>query len=468
MRTITTILFFFYLSFVNSQVAICGESDQEIFQRFYANQPQNTTNTTYDATTKYVFNVKFHVVYNDNGTTRTNSLGEPGIPIGFDEIMNAIRDLNVAFNQFNIYFKYRGFDQINDTNFLELETNEEMNDLRSMYSTQNCINLFIVNGTVNGAVARTQFLDDNWFIRKWTLCHELGHFFGLQHVFASYNGVCENAPRFSDEIGFNANTAGDGIVDTHAWGNTLENNFIDCNYVGGAVDCDNRAIMPVILTTENNFYIDGPPRNNFLAIEPYYTNCQPIFTPGQGRRMRSAITGYWAASFAALMTSVESLYEPFEVIGFGGNRIISVHDNGDGSGFVCRDLKIKHRFQKGFDYVFPDNDGVTDLINWNPDQVPENSNHYFNYTVIINQIDPANAMTILLDTRGQHCEFEEFVSGQDVITDYLGSYVFTVEEWDSLKVQDPNLYDYLQKNKYHIIKKVTDKGTIYQVTIYKQ
>ena len=59
MRTITTILFFFYLSFVNSQVAICGESDQEIFQRFYANQPQNTTNTTYDATTKYVLTLSF-------------------------------------------------------------------------------------------------------------------------------------------------------------------------------------------------------------------------------------------------------------------------------------------------------------------------------------------------------------------------------------------------------------------------
>ncbi|MFN5774541.1 hypothetical protein [Flavobacterium sp.] len=345
-----------------------------------------------------------------------------------------------------------------------------MQDLRSSYSTPNCINLFIVNGTVWGGAARGQFLDDNWFVKKWTLCHEMGHIFGLLHVFAANNGVCEKASRNPNDgpLLFNAFTAGDMILDTHAWGNTIDNNFINCNYIGGAIDCDNTAILPVVLPTENNYFIDGPPMYNFLAIEPHQYTCEPKFTPGQGRKKRENITGILAASYAAQMTSVESLYEPFEVIGFGGNRIISVHDNGDGSGYVCRDLKIKHRFQKGFDYVFPDNDGVTDLINWNPDQVPENSNHYFNYTVIINQIDPANALTILLDTRGQHCEFEEFVSGQEIITDFIGSYVFTVEEWDSLKVQDPNLYDYLQKNKYHIIKKITDKGTVYQVTIYKQ
>lgn len=468
MKTITSILFFFCLQFVNSQVAICGESDQEIHQKFYTNQLQNTTNTLYDATTKYVFNVKFHVVYNDNGITRTNNLGNPGIPIGFEEVMNAIRDLNVAFNQFNIYFKYRGLDQINNTDFLNLETPQELNNLGSIYSIPNSINLFIVNGTVSGAAARGQYFDDNWFVRKWTLCHEMGHIFGLQHVWFENNGICENAQRLPGEPDFNADSAGDKIRDTHAWGNTNDIHFQNCDYIGGAIDCAGSPINPTVLPYQNNYFISGPPIYNYLNTDSTDYTCEPIFTPGQGRKMRENITGTWAASFTAQMTSVESLYEPFESISFGGNTVISIEDFGDGSAFVCRNLKVRNRFQKGFDYVFPDNDGVQDLINFNTDQLPENVNQHFNYRVIINQVDPTVSQTLLFDTRGQHCDFEEFVSGTDLVTDFLGSYIFTIEEWDKLKLSDPRLYDYLQNNKYHIIKKETEKGAIYQVTIYKQ
>lgn len=39
---------------------------------------------------------------------------------------------------------------------------------------------------------------------------------------------------------------------------------------------------------------------------------------------------------------------------------------------------------------------------------------------------------------------------------------------NKLKVNDPNLYDYLQSHKYHIIKKVTETGVLYEVVVYKQ
>jgi hypothetical protein len=468
MRTFSLFILLLFLSITNAQTSICGESDQEIFEKFYTNITTNNSNNTYDATTKYVFNVKFHVVYNDNGTTRTNNQGDTGIPIGFDEVMNAIRDLNLAFNQFNIYFKYRGFDQINNTDLLSLETSQELQALQNNYSTPNCINLFIVNGNVYNAVARGYVFDDNWFVRKWTLCHEMGHNFGLQHVYAVTNGVCENATRDQFSTYFNADTAGDKIIDTHAWGNTNDIHFQNCDYIGGAIDCLGFPIIPTVLTNQNNYLITGPPVYNYLNAESLDYTCEPIFTPGQGRKMRENITGYWAASYTAQMTSVESLYEPFESISFGGSTVISIEDFGDGSAFVCRNLKVRNRFQKGFDYVFPDNDGVQDLINFNPDQLPENVNQHFNYRIIINQVDPTVSQTLLLDTRGQYCDFEEFVSGKDIITDFLGSYIFTIEEWDKLKLSDPRLYDYLQNNKYHIIKKETEKGAVYQVTIYKQ
>ena len=183
--------------------------------------------------------------------------------------------------------------------------------------------------------------------------------------------------------------------------------------------------------------------------------------------MREAIVGYWSASYNAQMNTIESLYQPFEAITFAGNTVISIEDLEDGTANVCRNLKVKHRFQKGFDYVFPDNDGNPDLNVFGVNDLPENINHDLNYDVIINQIDPNTEGTVLLCTRGQFCEIEPFISGIDIKTDFLGSYNFTVEEWDRLKVSDPNLYQYLESNKYHIIKKETDKGVIYQVTIYK-
>lgn len=101
-------LIFFFLLFssqVFCQSFVCGENQQEIIDKF--NMQNTSTNSltppNYDATTKYVFNVFYHVVYNDDGVTRTNYLGDPGIIIGFEEIMNSIRDLNINFNQFNIF-----------------------------------------------------------------------------------------------------------------------------------------------------------------------------------------------------------------------------------------------------------------------------------------------------------------------------------------------------------------------------
>lgn len=462
--TLILISFHSFNSF--SQDFICGVDDQEIINHFN-NIPANSnfTNSVYDADTKYVFNVRFHVVYNDDGVTRTNNVGDVGIPIGFDEVMNAIRDLNVNFNQFNIYFKYFGFDKINETDYLQLETYEEMTQLRTAYSISNAINIFIVNGTVFGAPARTNFFDDNWFIRSWTQCHEMGHNFGLVHVYAATNGICERATRDIQNPNFNATTAGDWVLDTHAFGNANDNNFTNCNYIGGAIDCHGAAIEPATLT--NGYFVAGPPYNNFLNAEDIYSTCLPSFTPGQGVRMRNAITGYWASSYNAQMNTIESLYQPFEEITFGGNTVISIEDLEDGNANVCRNLKVRHRFQKGFDYVFPDNDGNPDLNIFGVNDLPENINHDLNYNVIINQIDPNSEGTVLLCTRGQFCEIEPFISGIDIKTDFLGSYNFTVEEWDRLKVSDPDLYQYLESNKYHIIKKETDKGVIYQVTIYK-
>lgn len=451
---------------VFSQTLQCGEDDQELFNHFYtipANS--NYTNSTYDATTKHVFNVRFHVIYNDDGVTRTNNLGDPGIPIGFNEVMNAIRDLNVNFNQFNIFFKYWGYDQINETDYLNLETLEELNQLRTNYSTPDAINIFILNGAAWGAPSRSGFLDDDWFIRPWTQVHEMGHNFGLSHVYAANNGICEHATRVPGP-NFNATTAGDWILDTLPVGNADNTYFnSNCDYTGGAIGCYNEPIQATTLT--NGYFISGPPFYNFLNAEEVNSACSPIFTPGQGVKMRENIVGFWAAQYNAHRNTVESLYQPFEEMAFGGNTVISVDDLGDGTAEVCRNLKVRHRFQKGFTYVFPDNDGNPDLINFGVDDIPENVNHDFNYNLIINQIDPVTEGEVLICSRGQFCITEPFVSGDDLVTDFLGSYNFSMQHWDHLQVADPNLYNQLERNKYHIIKKYTESGYVFEVTLYR-
>ena len=448
---------------VFSQNFVCGENQQEILDKF--NQHSNTAMpVVYDANTKYVFNVFYHVVYNDDGVTRTNSLGDPGIPIDFDEVMNSIRDLNIHFNQFNIFFKYRGFDKINNTSALIIETSTELTAIRNQYSLPSMFNIFVVNGSVYNAYARGDFFDDEAFIDTWVKVHEMGHLFSLVHP-NFYQGDCniwEHAPRDVNAPDFNADVAGDQVVDTHI---EVSSSYIDsnCDYIGGGVDCLGNSVL---IETVNGYTIK-PGYDNFMYVTGT-TACTPKFTPGQIRRMREAITGYWATYYQEKMTTIESLYQPFETTYIGGSHIVSTEDLGNGYAKVCRNRLEKHRFQKGFDCVFPNNDGNPDLIATAPDDIPVDINHTSDYPMIINQIDPLNpAYVNVVCTKGVVCDEEEFIAGIDFIADNLGGYLFTIEEWDNLKVKDPQLYENLQSGKYHIIKKETKSGIVIEVTLFK-
>lgn len=469
-------LFFFLLvtqaTSLLAQTATCGVDDQELIDRFYTT-PENSSfsKTAYNADTKYVFNVRFHVVYNDDGITRTNTLGVPGIPIGFDEVMNAIRDLNVNFNQFNIFFKYYGFDQVNETDYLTIETNTEYNELiASAYSVPDAINIYIVNGgVIGGAIARAQAFDDNWFIRKWTLCHEIGHFFGLMHPDFSNAPNCENvehAERDPSMPNFNADIKGDRIVDTHAAGNMSGLHYNGCDYLGGAVDCLGVPIQPY--TFPNGYHLAGPPMYNMMMAEDIESSCTPFFTPGQGIRMRERITGTFASYYAAMMNSVESLYEPFEYPLVLGD-ILSVQDQpGQGGAIVCRQIMYNLRFQKGFDYFFTDSDenSVTVNVNTQYDHLIL-PNTYLDVT--IHQVDPTVVRQVgfISNKVDRICAFEAYKSGMLYSTQVLGSMNMTIEELNEIEVNDPDLYKNLMEDYYYILKKMTESGAIQESQFYK-
>ena len=75
------------------------------------NLHKNTSSASFDDS-KYVINVFFHIVNKDDGTRE--------IPIEESNIIEAITILNDKFNQFDIYFKFKGFNHINNSNKLTI------------------------------------------------------------------------------------------------------------------------------------------------------------------------------------------------------------------------------------------------------------------------------------------------------------------------------------------------------------
>lgn len=475
-------------------------NDNEIPQTYSAYSTMSTPPSP-ALYTKKVYNIYFHILTEEGSVS---SIGEA-------EVMNAVRNLNVAYNQFYIYFKYRGFDNIYSNEYLDIRTPGNTlspslptaNDLHSYslqnnYQVNNSINIFVVhnfyqinNGieTVLPGFASLAMFNPNVgnnmpnifipqaFFTTGVLVHEMGHLFGAEHTNKSGVGltpptsaVCEYVNRtFSPDLYiYNATSAGDGNADTYASPSEYEDADVDENgvYIGGQRDCSGFAFG-----TEGVLYKTYlVPIKNFMNVNRIEDiQFQGEFTYDQGVRFRSFIDNPSVNSPLPLYeTTVESLYEPFETTNIGGDVIISIEDLGNGYANVCRNLLEKHRFQEGFDYTFPENDGYPDLINVNINHIPVDINHTFDYPIIINQIDPIHPGTVrVVCTRGVVCAEEEFVSGTDLITDFIGSYNFTIEQWDTLKVNDPNLYEYLEANKYHIIKKETKTGVIYQVVIYK-
>lgn len=387
--------------------------------------------------------------------------------------MNALRDLNVNFNQFNIFFKYYGMDQINETDYLIIENSNELNQLiNSSYSIPNAINIYIVNGSVAGAAARVYTFDDDFFVRQWTICHEIGHLFGLVHpYFIPYNlpvgltwcDVTEHATRNNSDPDFNATTRGDQVVDTHSYVFDSSKFDSNCIYIGGAFDCLGVPIVNTILPNTNGYQI-SPQINNFMDENE---SCLPIFTPGQGIRMREAITGYWANTFNSWMNTVESLYQPFESTEVAGNNIVSVTDNHNGTATVCRSIVRRDRFQKGFDCVFYNmNNNVIDSSI--PDDLKVISERTFDYKVKIAQVDSTNTEIVtVVCTKGVICNTEPYISGKILSMQVLGSMNITVKELNEAQVNDPNLFDQLMEQYYHIIRKETESGAIDEKIIYK-
>ncbi len=435
---------------------------------------------------KYVYKLHFNIIRDNNGVRVYGNVGEA-------EVMNIVRDLNLNFNQFNIFFKYVGFDYANNTNFIGDFFVNNLNSTFGSITDSQTFNINILDGKVldydqyNNIVSipgvgffygTTVFLSYNAVNLTRVASHEIGHCFNLYHDFRGYDDTNiynrENVIRATSQInnGYNANFYGDKIHDTPAtkiWEDENQYNALGI-YIGNDID-SNTALQP---TDINRFFkTEYPKKNNIMHVHdgPDYT-IGYVFTPGQGKRMRwtiaTDIQGEYGAYYLA-ETAWEELYQPFETKLIGGDVIISVTENPDdtGSAIVCRNLLHIDRFQKGFTMKFTDIDGP-EIAGSSPDDLMEMDRTGSYFTTVTEYQPDLKQMVVVDCTRGVVCEEEPYIGGIVFSTQVLGSMNITVKELNEIEAKDPDLFNKLLQQYYHILKKTTSSGAVMEKFFYKE
>jgi hypothetical protein len=471
----------------------------------------NRYTSTFDNGEKFIFNVKFHAVFGDNSENIYN--------VNEDFFLNMIAKINIALNQYNIFFKYRGYNSIEDNSFcyasngyssIQFQQLKDRFVQEGKYDNQS-INVFVPNSICSSDLTTSDISDiminpinyiNNQFAKKNNFIHGIAHRFGLLHVYQGTNWYqqintdipsciansslpislkyitkpvifnylypSENVTRDIQSPNYNAHIAGDHVEDTEACFQSMYRNFCP-------ITSDNTPI----------FTLDGRVKDQFNEV---YVNLQNIyanymfeiydremnFTAGQVTRMRESIAndadGVYTQRLNLLpngTANVYPLYEPFQrsttVTG-----IVSTYDNGDGTARVCRGyVDSGFRFQPGFDYQFPDDyDEPTTFTAYSTSVTPL-LNPVFNCPVRVLQVSN-DLLQVPTTCRGQVCIEEPFDHGIRYSTQVLGSMNMTQEDLDIIEVKDPNLYNNLMSQYYHILKKFTASGAEVKEVFFKQ
>jgi len=150
--------------------------------------------------------------------------------------MQAITYLNVNYNPYNIYFKYRGFDTHNNTTATTTANGTTINGIYQ----PGYLNIFFVN-SAGGASGLAYFgspvcwmawetLQDPYYF-EYVLCHEIGHCLKLFHTNFLFIPECEHVTRDIDSPDYNADIAGDLVEDTPAVGYLNPAYDANCEYI---------------------------------------------------------------------------------------------------------------------------------------------------------------------------------------------------------------------------------------------
>lgn len=505
MKKITILLFLVFINSMNgfSQTDdfTCGTLDDN------TPDPSNAYSYAFDEPTLSLFepiviDIFFWGINRDDGTSN-NMLTEA-------MALKGIADLNIKYNEANVFFKYKGLDYINNTLFYDLH-DSVMGDFNSqIYNSNNpdvynntAINIYVPYNTsswggLGDRFRRYVILGVGSLISTTSrvLTHEMGHVFNLQHTHLAWNSddntQCEHVTRdpldLDDENDpfdtyFNATTKGDRVVDTAAVPDFRNEKCDNDGMPYPYTDCPEGEdklyfYLDEDTCTYSNFIdgddcqgtpydIDEDDVRNLMAYT--YGSCGLELTTGQYIRMREYMLDNPSTMSQISTNDVSSLYEPYR-----GEYYVSGPSTSHNSPL----------FQPGFDYRFVDCSG-NQPTPYDYNDISFTSNNNINLAVFnkneldYNSITHPNHSAILIkheignvffpQARKCYDNFNKASSGGLIMkfNDNVINANVTIIPQDSTEINHPNLIQNLDNGLYKIEKNYED-GEVEQTIIIKE